>query len=185
MPLLFLYLGGFKMYKEDLKLNGKYYEVKITRKARVEIEEKQRNDLRKKSDSPEFLDTVANMDKLVKIQEELDQIDKMEDGKEKEKKINAYNKKYIPLMLKAEASQAFDDVIDKYDLIYILIRANPNNQSLSKDEYDKGLDDLEDEIGLIELEKKFTEMSNKVFTELEAIKKALSQPLAHQEPKVN
>lgn len=173
------------MFKEVLKLNNVDYEVKITRKSRVEIEEKEKRNLKNQADDENFIDVMSRIDEFEEIREKLEEVEKMKDGKNKEKKIIEYTKQLLPMTMKAEASGAFEKAIDKYELIYILIHTNPNNPQLSKEEYEKGLFELEEEIGLIELEMKFEEMSNKVFQELEDIKKALSPQKPQKEEIMN
>ena len=67
----------------------------------------------------------------------------------------------------------FDESIDPFEVVYILIKNYPKNDPLSKEEYENGLFELEEKMGLVELEIKFKEMYDKVFSEIGLVKQAL------------
>lgn len=164
------------MFKETIELNGKPYIIMLTRKAKLEIEERQKRKSRELANNQEDLEVLSAMSQLDNIQEELDKIEKMKDGPAKDKKMEEYTRKYLPLIIKINASDINDDALNPYELVYILIHSNPNNSDLSKEDYEKGIFNLEMEIGLVELEKKFKGYYDKVFHEMELINKALNTP---------
>lgn len=163
------------MLEKVYTYKSKEYTVKLTRKAKLEIEKRQKSIRRKIADDENAIDLLSNYDEFQNIEEQLDKIEKMQDGKAKEKKLKEYNKKYLPIAMKIQASDIFDVEIDKYELVYILIISYPKNPELSKNDYEMMLYDLEEEKGLIELEEEFEEMYNKVFHEIDLINQALQK----------
>ena len=163
--------------------NDREYVVKLTRKAKLEIEDRQRNASRKMADDENAIEILSHYDEFQSLEEQIDKIEKMPDGKAKDKKLKEYNKKYLPIAIKIQTSDIFSSSIDKYELVYILIKNNPKNPELSKNDYEMMLFDLENEKGLIELEQEFEEMYNKVFYEINSINQALQKNTLN--PKVN
>lgn len=163
--------------------NDREYVVKLTRKAKLEIEDRQRNASRKMADDENAIEILSHYDEFQNLEEQIDKIEKMPDGKAKDKKLKEYNKKYLPIAIKIQTSDIFSSAIDKYELVYILIKNNPKNPELSKNDYEMMLFDLENEKGLIELEQEFEEMYNKVFHEINSINQALQKNTLN--PKVN
>lgn len=163
--------------------NDREYVVKLTRKAKLEIEDRQRNASRKMADDENAIEILSHYDEFQNLEEQIDKIEKMPDGKAKDKKLKEYNKKYLPIAIKIQTSDIFSSSIDKYELVYILIKNNPKNPELSKNDYEMMLYDLEGEKGLIELEQEFEEMYNKVFHEINSINQALQKNTLN--PKVN
>lgn len=173
------------MFKETLELNGKAYIVKLTRRAKVEIEERQKKKNREIANNEDDIEAMACLDQLGDFQDEMSKIEKMKDGEKKTQKILEYTKKYLPMVMKLNASHVMEEPLTPYELVYILIRCNPKNQELSKEEYEIGLYELEEELGLIEFEKKFKEMYDKVFHEIQLIDQALNTPIDQQQKNIN
>ena len=167
--------------KEILTFNSEDYVVTLTRKAMLEIEDRQRNISRKTAQDEEAIEVLSQLSDISKMQEELDKINNMKDGKAKENKIIEYNKKYLPLTLKMSSSDVLNSSIDPFELVYILIKNYPKNKPLTKEDYENGLFELEEKMGLVELEIKFQEMYNKVFREIEFVKQTLQDHQAKQE----
>lgn len=165
------------MFKEILHFNDRDWIVRLTRKAMIEIEDMQKRKQRELINKEDNIEVLSKIGEVYKIQEEIDKANKMKDEKARDKKIAGYMQEYLPLAMKLEASDIMEVQISAYELVYILIRNYPNNGELNKEEYEKGLFELEENLGLLELEKKFKEMSNKVFQEIESIKVALNQPV--------
>lgn len=173
------------MFKETLELNEKPYIVKLTRRAKIEIEERQKKKNREIASNQEDIEAMACLDELGGLQDEMSKIEKMKDGIQKTKKLTEYTMKYLPKVLKVQNSNIMEEPITPYELVYILIRCNPRNQELTKDDYEMGLFNLEEELGLIELERKFKEMYDKVFHEIQLINQALNTPMDQQQESIN
>ena len=164
------------MFKETLTLNGKAYVVMLTRKAKIEIERRQKKRSKELANDPFEMDVISDMPNLEKAQKEIESVEKIKDEKEREKRMSKVISKYMPMTIKMSASEIYDDPLTPYEIVYILIHENPNNHQISKEEYEKALFDMEMEIGLIEMERKFKEMYDKVFHDMELINKALNTP---------
>lgn len=173
------------MFKETLELNGKPYIVKLTRKAKVEIEERQKKKNREIAKNEDDIEAMSYLDQLDGMQDEMNKIEKMKDGDKKTQRTLEYTKKYLPMVMKVQASNVIEAPLTPYELVYILIRCNPKNQELTKEDYEMGLFELEEELGLIELEKKFKEMYDKVFHEIQLINQALNTPMDQQQKSIN
>lgn len=159
--------------KEILSFNGKDYIVTLTRKAMLEIEDRQRLAAKKTAEDETAIEILSQLSDLENMDAELEKINEMKEGKVKDKKLIEYNKKYLPLTLKMSSSSMFDESIDPFEVVYILIKNYPKNDPLSKEEYENGLFELEEKMGLVELEIKFKEMYDKVFSEIGLVKQAL------------
>lgn len=163
------------MEKEFLNFNDKEWIVMLTRKAMIKIEEAQKNITRKMADDESTIDVLSRLDELQSVESKIQEIEKMKDGKAKNDKLAKYMKEYLPLMFKAQSSDVLNDPLTAYEVIYIVITCNPHNPELTKNDYEKGLFELEERYGIIELEKKFKGMYDKVFQEIDLIRKALGQ----------
>lgn len=163
------------MEKEILNFNGKDWIVMLTRKAMLEIEEVQKRKTRKIANDENSIELICRATEMQDSEEKMKEIQKMKDGKRKEEKLSEYMKEYLPIVLKMQASDVMDEPLTPFDLIYIVIRCNPHNPELTKGDYEKGLFELEEKYGIIELEKKFKGMYDKVFQEINLIKKALEE----------
>ncbi|MFR7590214.1 MAG: hypothetical protein ACLUVC_02125 [Longibaculum sp.] len=163
------------MNKEILNFNGKEWVVMLTRKAMIEIEQAQKNKSRKIAQDDNTIEVISRLGEIESIQKKIEEIEKMKDSKKKEEKLSEYMKEYLPLVLKAEASDFAEKPISQDELIFILIRCNPRNPELTKVDYEKGLFELEEKYGIIELEKKFRGIYNNVFREIDLINKTLGE----------
>lgn len=161
------------MYKDTLLLNDKPYIITLTRKARIEIEDIQKKRNKSIMNDPRNIEALKSIGLLSKFQELSDEVDSIEDPEEKEKRSNELMAEYMPFVISLNNSEILEQAIDIYELVYILIRTNPNNSELTKEDYEKGLDKLETEMGLLEMETKFKEIYDKVFHDLELIQKVL------------
>lgn len=172
------------MFKEILHFNGKDFVVTLTRKAMIEIEEFQKRKSKAIAKDEDSIEIIARSAEIEEIQKEIAKIEKLKDSKAKNEKLAESMKEYLPLVIKMQASDVMDDPINPYDMVYILIHNYPRNEQLTKEEYENGLFELEEKLGLIELEKKVRGISDKVFREIGLIKKALEQPV-DQDRKIN
>ncbi|MEG0365476.1 MAG: hypothetical protein RR585_01475 [Coprobacillus sp.] len=162
------------MFEKTIELNNKDFVVKLTRKARVEIERIQKERNIKLANDQDAIEVINALDEMSIAEEEMKAIENIEDSNEKSKKLMEYTKKYLPITLKMQASDVMDEPIDPFELVYLLIKSNPNNGELSKNDYEIGMFKLEEKMGLVELEKMLKEMSDKVFIGMGAISKALN-----------
>lgn len=171
--------------KKILTFDGEDYVVTLTRKAMLEIEDRQRESAKRAANDDDAIEILSQLNDIEKMDEELDKINKMKDGKAKENKIIEYNKKYLPLTLKMSSSDVLNNSIDPFELIYILIKNYPKNKPLSKEAYENGLFELEEKMGIIDLEILFMEMYNKVFQEIEFVKQTLQDHQTKRKEAVN
>lgn len=171
--------------KKILTFDGEDYVVTLTRKAMLEIEDRQRESAKRAANDDDAIEILSQLNDIEKMDEELDKINKMKDGKAKENKIIEYNKKYLPLTLKMSSSDVLNNSIDPFELIYILIKNYPKNKPLSKEDYENGLFELEEKMGIIDLEILFMEMYNKVFQEIEFVKQTLQDHQTKRKEAVN
>lgn len=171
--------------KKILTFDGEDYVVTLTRKAMLEIEDRQRESAKRAANDDDAIEILSQLNDIEKMDEELDKINKMKDGKAKENKIIEYNKKYLPLTLKMSSSDVLNNSIDPFELIYILIKNYPKNKPLSKGDYENGLFELEEKMGIIDLEILFMEMYNKVFQEIEFVKQTLQDHQTKRKEAVN
>lgn len=160
------------MFCKTWDFKKKKYIFKLTRAAQIEIEEKQKRNQMKLFENDKL---VANLIlKYDSFENEQQAINDMEDGEEKEKKIDEFNNKYMPLMVEMMKDEKFgEDPIELYELGYILLKNYPKNQQLTKEEYNLLTSDMEDSLGLMETIEFFNDMHNQVFMEMEQINKVL------------
>lgn len=173
------------MFKEVMKIGDKDYTVMLTRKAMIEIEDKQKEYSKKLLKNEGAIDFLSNISDFEKSQEELKAIEKMEDGEKKNKKVREYNKKYMPLLIKSSsATEIFEEPLDPFELVYILIKNYYKNDALSKEAYEKGLCEMEEEMGLLDLEITFQDIYDQVFLEIGLLKKKLQDHKTKQKEEV-
>jgi len=173
----FLYLnigGNKKMLKENLRFNKNDWVVMLTRKAKIEIERAQRKKATDVANDESAIEILSNLDRMDEIQKELEKIEKSKASEDvKAKKKIELTKEILPLTLKMEATEVFENEIDPCEIIYILIRNNPKNKPLTKEEFEAGMFELEDKLGLMDFEKKVRGIVDQVFTDIEELNKLI------------
>jgi len=152
--------------------NKKNYIFKLTRSAQLEIER-----IQEKQQSKVFEDeeTIKMMGSYMELQKGFAEIEKMEEGEQKEKANIDFISQNASVLAKARNLNS-DDSLELYELGYILLKNYPKNPPLTKDEYKLMTASMEDEMGLEETVNFFVEMRDKVFTEMEQINKVINKP---------
>lgn len=157
------------MNKEIYNFLGKDWIVQLTRKAKIEIEEKMKLEQIKLSNDENFIEIMSNIDQIENMDEELNKIKEIKDKKKRASKETELYKKFLPVAIKMNVGDYDKEIIDPYELLFILITNHPKNNKLSREEFEEGMWELEDKIGLEELEMKVRGLYEKVFMEIEVL----------------
>lgn len=157
------------MDKEIYNFLNKDWVVQLTRKAKIEIEDKMKSEQRKLSNNEDFIDIMSNIEQFENMDKEFEKISEIKDEKKRATKQTELYKKYLPVAIKMNASDFDKEIIDPYDLLYILITNHPKNDPLSREDFEAGMWELEDKLGLQELELKVRGFYEKVFMEIEVL----------------
>ena len=162
--------------------NGKAYDFRLSHKAQVEIEKKQLEMQYKAFENPEFIELAANYDELEKFQKAVKE-KKLTEEELKEKQIELM-KKLGPQLKNANE---INEEIDPFDVGYILLHSLSRYNDLTIDDYWLLIEDMEEKLGFEKVNETFTEISDKVFTLIEAMnsKKIKTQQMKEKSQLMN
>lgn len=160
------------MYREEIELNGKTYVITLTRHAKREIERIQNKMREKLMKDDAMIELMASYGEVADMQAEYEALSSMdlENDPEARERVAELTNKMSKIMAKMSIANEIQEDIDSYEILYILISSYRKNPSITKDAFEKGLDKLEEEMGLDELETFVEEVRQKVFTEVEMLR---------------
>ena len=176
------------MLKEKIVLNKKEYTICLTRHAKKEIEELENENRKKLIQDDATIDALASVGELNEIKEEMEYLQSLdpEENEGIEERISALTSRLSVIMTKVNLAQLDGaNDLDPYNILYILLKNYRKNPPLSKKQYEDGMDDLEEEMGLEELERFVNEVTEKVFTEMEMLQKMKEHLSKNEEKQMN
>lgn len=172
------------MYETKITYCGNDYVIKLTRNAQARLDEMQSqlnvelSDLMYDPDIAPFL----NESGMNKYQKELAKIEAMKDGTKKDEAMAKFMSEYAPILKKMTALQSNMKEIEAQEVVYVLITSIPKNPTLSRKDFELMCYEMEEKNGLLETELFFEEVKEKVFMEMEVLKKALNDHKAKKTP---
>lgn len=133
--------------------NGIEYDFRMSNKAKVAIEEEE----------TKMLEKVAQNQNLVESLALLENAEKENLSEEEKYKLSI---KVAPAL---QMVQKLDSVIEPIKLGYILLHSLSKYSSLTKEEYEAMIEDMEENLGFQKVQETFTDIHDKVFSLLGAM----------------
>lgn len=162
-----------------ITLKGKPYVLKLTRKAKIEIEKRQQKKQAEFFKNENNVEMLSSYPKMEQLQKKLDDVEKKEAelSYEEEQEIKEELSKMTALLSSVDLDIDFN--LDELDIIYAIVSSYPLNEYLSYEDFVSGMENLEIELGLEEYLKLLKEVNQEVFTDIEKMNELLTD---HKEP---